>query len=208
MHSTIIEWLYPLLSVWVIIAYIHLVHLLHISDVVASRRLILVLFLPVVALEAYFSLRFPQPLAWADLGWGWVVSVVAKTLSWFVFFAVWVLFMNVAARKAVIVKWFITKFYLQLSLVFLAERWVAPLAFAAWLCTYHVVTVRYGLLRISTAMILPMVLCFALIFHLYHYGGVGERRRSNCGTGRKPDCVSNRCWCAPRDCSWRPPWLC
>ncbi len=171
------EWLYPLLSVWVIVGYIHLLHVLHMFGIVRSRLLVLVLFVPVVFLEFHFSLRLPHSVVWADTGTGWRLLLAAKVLYWFAFFCVWVLFMNVVAGRAVIVKWFITKFYLQLSLVFLAERWVTPVAFAAWAGLYYFITVKYGVLRIFTAMIVPMVLCFGLIFHLYHYGGVGWRSR-------------------------------
>jgi len=172
------EWLFPLLSVWLIIGYIHLLHCLLVFDIIKSQRLILVLFIPVLLLEFHFSLRFPRPTAWANAGGGWVFLFVVKSIFWFVFFSVWVFFMNVAAKKTIVIKWFITKFYLQLSLVFLAERWVTPTAFVAWVLLYYFITVKYGMLRIFTAMILPMALCFCLIFHLYHYGGVGGRRRS------------------------------
>ncbi len=172
------DWLFPLLSVWIIVGYIHLLHVLLVFEIVKSRLLILTLFVPVIIMEFYFSLRFPHPVAWADTSGGWLWLFVAKSLFWFAFFCVWVLFMNMVARKAVIIKWFVTKFYLQLSLVFIAERWVTAIAFAAWVLLYYFITIQYGVLRIFTAMIVPMMFCFALIFHLYHYGGVGSRRRS------------------------------
>ncbi len=169
--------LFPLLSVWVIIAYIHLLQLLLVFEKVVSRRLILILFVPVILFEFYVSLRFPHAMAWADVNRGWIVLFVAKTLFWFAFFLVWVFFMNFTAKKAVIIKWFITKFYLQLSLVFLAERWITLVAFGIWALLYYFITVQWGMLRIFTAMIVPMLLCSGLIFHLYHWGGVGSRRR-------------------------------
>ena len=177
MPMMLIEWLYPLLSVWLIIGYIHLLHLLYVFEVVKSRLLAAVLLVPVVVLELYFSLRFPQLVAWADVDRGWMLLFAGRLLFWLAFFVLWVVFMAAVAKRAVIVKWFITKFYLQLLLVFLAERWVTLVALGVWLTFYHVLTVQLGMLRILSAMILPMLLCSGLIFHLYHYGGVGNRSR-------------------------------
>ena len=49
--------LFPLFSVWVIIAYIHLLHLLLIFDIVTSRRLILLLRFGMSLIGALFVLQ-------------------------------------------------------------------------------------------------------------------------------------------------------
>jgi hypothetical protein len=49
-------------------------------------------------------------------------------------------------------------------------------AFAGWLILYYWLTVEHGMLRITTAMILPILLSFALLYHLYHFGGMGGLR--------------------------------
>ncbi len=167
--------LLPLLSVWVIAGYIHTLHLLHVFDLVRSRMLVCLFFLPVLAGEFYFSLHPFQASAGIPNGIssGWWTVYGLKALYWSLFFTVWVLFMKVVAERAMIVKFFITRFYLQFYILFRAQRWRSVAALAVWLTIYYVVTVRLGMFRIGTAMILPAGLSFLLLFDLYHNGGVG-----------------------------------
>jgi hypothetical protein len=90
----------------------------------------------------------------------------------------WVIFMTFVSKHAVVVKFFITLFYSQFYLLFRAERWLTVIAFVVWLILYYLLTVENGMLRITTAMILPIILSFALLYHLYHFGGMGGLRQA------------------------------
>jgi len=168
---------FPLLSIWVLAAYIHGLHLLHVFGVVKSRLLIFLFFLPVLALEFYFSLHFPNPAASAEITTGWLLLYLCRALYWCLFFLAWVIFMKIVADRAAIVKYFITHFYIQFYLLYRAERWRSLAALVIWLASYYMITVTWGLFRISTAMILPTALTFLLLFDLYHFGGIGAIRR-------------------------------
>ena len=173
------QFIYPLFSVWIIAAYIHGLHLLYIFELVKSRFLIYLLFVPVLILELYFSLHFPldSPETVANIDRGWILLYIFKAIYWFGFFMIWVVFMTFVSKHAVVIKFFITQFYSQVYLLFRAERWISVSAFVVWLFLYYVVTVRGGMLRITIAMIVPILLSFALLYHLYHYGGVGGLRK-------------------------------
>lgn len=173
------QFIYPLLSVWIIAAYIHLLHLVYIFQFVKSRLLIYLLFIPVMILEFYFSLHFPwgSAMALADIDRGWIVLYIFKTAYWFGFFMIWVIFMSFVSKQAVVIKFFITKFYSQFYLLFRAEGWITAVALGAWLLLYYFLTVRGGMLRITTAMVIPILLSFGLLYHLYHYGGLGGLRK-------------------------------
>ena len=173
------KWIFPLLSVWSIAGYIHLLHLLHVFDIIKSKSLISLLFLPVLALEFYFGLHFPHgSLAeWDSITSTGFLLFTARSLYWFAFFIFWVIFMNFVARKAVVIKFFITQFYFQFYVVYRAQRWLTFLALFVWVALYYFITVRWGAFRIVTAMVVPIGLTFFLLYHLYHFGGMGGIRK-------------------------------
>ena len=84
----IYEFIYPLFSVWLIAGYIHLLHCLHIFEFIRSRVIIYLLFLPVLALEFYFSLHLPLdgPAALTGMTRGWIILFVCRSIFWFAFF--------------------------------------------------------------------------------------------------------------------------
>jgi hypothetical protein len=179
MAAQLYQFIYPLFSVWIVAAYIHLLHLLHIFEFVKSRFLISLLFVPVLILEFYFSLHFPldSPRTAADIDRGWILLYISKAIYWFGFFMIWVVFMTFVSKHAVVIKFFITQFYWQFYLLFRAERWITALALGVWLLLYYFLTVEGGMLRITTAMVIPILLSFGLLYHLYHYGGLGGLRK-------------------------------
>ena len=179
MMTHLYEFIYPLFSVWIIAAYIHLLHCLYIFEYIKSRFLIYLLFLPVLVLEFYFSLHFPldSPTVVADINREWIFLFVCKSIYWFAFFMTWVIFMTFVSKHAVVIKFFITQFYSQIYLLFRAERWITAVALVLWLLLYNFVTIEGGMLRITTAMVVPILLSFALLYHLYHYGGIGGLRK-------------------------------
>ena len=173
------EFIYPMFSVWIIAGYIHLLHCLYIFEFIKSRVIIYLSFIPVLALEYYFSLYFPfdAPAALTGITRGWIILFVCKSIYWLAFFLIWVIFMTFVSKHAVVVKFFITQFYSQFYLLFRAERWLTVTAFLGWLVLYYWLTVEHGMLRITTAMFLPVLLSFALLYHLYHFGGMGGLRQ-------------------------------
>jgi hypothetical protein len=84
--------------------------------------------------------------------------------------------MTFVSRHAVVIKFFITQSYSQFYLLFRAERWLTVVALIVWLTVYYFLTVEGGMLRITTAMVVPILLSFALLYHLYHFGGIGGLR--------------------------------
>jgi len=173
------QFIYPLFSVWIIAAYIHLLHLLYIFEFVKARFLIYLLFVPVLILEFYFSLHFPldSPGTVADIDRRWVLLYIFKAIYWFGFFMIWVVFMTFVSKHAVVIKFFITQFYSQVYLLFRAERWITGVALGVWLLLYYFLTVEGGMLRITTAMVVPTLLSFGLLYHMYHFGGIGGLRK-------------------------------
>jgi hypothetical protein len=179
MLTYLYQFCYPLFSVWLLAGYIHLLHCLYIFEFIRSRLLIYLLFVPVLALEFYFSLHLPldAPAVLTGVTRSWIILFVGRSFFWLAFFMVWVIFMTFVSKHAVVVKFFITQFYSQFYLLFRAERWFTLIAFVVWLILYYLLTIENGLFRITTAMILPMILSFALLYHLYHFGGMGGLRK-------------------------------
>jgi hypothetical protein len=181
MLTHLYEFIYPLFSVWIIAGYLHLLHCLYIFEFIRSRIIIFLLFLPVLALEYYFSLHFPldAPAVLTGMTRGWVILFVCRSIFWFTFFVIWVIFMTFVSKHAVVIKFFITQFYSQFYLLFRAERWFTVIALMVWLILYYLLTVENGMLRITTAMILPVLLSLVLLYHLYHFGGIGGLRKES-----------------------------
>lgn len=169
--------IFPLFSVWSIAAYIHLLHCLYIFKIVSSRLLIFVLFLPVLLFEFLFGLNFPYPMQIADTSDGWIFYFICRSLFWFISFVVWVYFMTFVSKKAIVIKWFVTKFYQWLWLVCRGEGWVTLIPLILWLALYYWITVEMGTLRLFMSLIIPILLLFALMFHLYIFGGRGGLKR-------------------------------
>ena len=126
MLTHLYEFFYPLFSVWLIAGYLHLLHCLYIFEFIKSRIIIYLLFLPVLALEYYFSLHLPldAPAALTGMTRVWIILFVGRSIFWLTFFMIWVIFMTFVSKHAVVVKFFITQFYSQFYLLFRAERWL------------------------------------------------------------------------------------
>ena len=174
-----LEIVYPALSVWSVAAYLHFLHLLTVFDRLRSWIALSILFIPALAMEAFFSSHFPL----SDAGGACFLTDTAVLADgglwlrwgfWFVFFLVWVLFMGVLARVAVVVKFFITEFYFQLYLLYRAQRWLTVLAAMTWAAAYGAITLHLQTGRVFTGIVLPGMLTVALLFHLYRYGGWGK----------------------------------
>lgn len=170
---------FPLVSVWSIAAYIHTLHLFYIFEKVTSKLFLYSLFLPVIALEFYFSLHFPlgSPHTMINITIAWTVLFLLRVLYWFLFFMIWVIFMGFTARHSVVIKFFISEFHFQFYLLYRAEKWFTFLAFILWIFSYYLLTIKADTLRIFTGMVLPGSLTFALLYHLYHFGGIGGLKK-------------------------------
>lgn len=173
-----LDLIYPFLSVWSIAGYIHIVHILHVFDKISSRWVVLMLFLPVLLLEFYFSLNFPvhASIHPKDIGGVWLFFYMCRSAYWLAFYLVWVMFVARAAKEAVVIKFFITEFYYPTLLLFKAMTWLTLAAFCVWLGLYYVIAVKFGMLRIFVSMVLPILFTLGLVFHLYRYGGIGGLR--------------------------------
>ena len=171
------ELIFPFFSVWSIAAYIHLLHCLHIFDIVSSRLLISVLFLPILYFEFFFSLNFPTTTPIAHISGGWIFFLVCRSFFWFISFVIWVLFMTFVSKHAIVIKWFATKFHQWLWLICKAESWITLIPLTLWIFLYYYVTVEAGKLRLFTSIGIPILFSVALMFHLYLFGGIGGLKR-------------------------------
>ncbi len=169
------NYVFPLLSVWIIAAYLHLLNCLHISEIISSPAVMYVLFIPVIVLEFFFSniFSFGRIKSVSDIKSKWLLLFLSRLLFWVAFFYIWVIFATEASENLQWLKWFAPQFYLQFYLVFRGESWITLAAFGLWLFMYYMITVRKRKFRILTAMVVPIILALSLFCHLYYYGGIG-----------------------------------
>ena len=167
--------IFPLLSVWIIAVYIHLVLCLHIMGIVASKIIASFLFIPVIFLEILFSIIYypDQIKKFSDIKRKWLFLLACRLLFWLIFFIIWVLFITYLSKNTQILAWVAPQFYLLFYLVFRGESWITLIASAIWLVIYYYYTVKGNRVRIFTTMILPMILFASLFIHLYFFGGIG-----------------------------------
>ncbi|MDM8552166.1 hypothetical protein QUF72_18925 [Desulfobacterales bacterium HSG2] len=169
------KYVFPLLSVWIIAAYLHLLHCLRMFEMVSSTTIVFVLFIPVILLEFLFSsiFSFGRIKRFSEIELKWLLLFGCRVLFWFAFFNVWVIFVVNTSNDLQWLKWFAPQFYLQFYLVLRGESWITLITLGLWLFLFYIITVRKKKLRLFSAMILPNVLVLLLFAHLYHYGGAG-----------------------------------
>jgi hypothetical protein len=174
----IVRTLFPLLSTWVVVGYIHLLHTLRIYDLLASKYTVVLLGLLIIPLEFFLSVFFSA----GRLGnikdlfsrrLGWTLSFFCRLLFWSALFSFWVIFIPDQAQEAQWLKWFGPYFFLQFFVVFQAQGWITLVALALWVLLYYFLTVKRRRARLFTSAFIPMLFSFMLFIHLYFYGGRG-----------------------------------
>lgn len=172
--------LYPFLSAWVVMAYIHLIHALHALEFIVWRPLVLALFTPVIYLEWRAS-------RWFDRRRGREAprrAVLAGRISfWLAVYVFWAVIFAAYARQVKPLQWMAPFPFSSFYLVYRGQGWFTILLFLVWLGSYGALTVRMGRLRIFTAFFLPAAFTFLLTAHLYHFGGIGGMRGIDGQTG-------------------------
>lgn len=177
------KYIFPLLSVWIIVAYLHLLHCLFVLEVVTSLRVILFLFIPVIFLETIFSLLFcGQGLRDIIKTAFWQkVAIAGRVLTWLIFFGLWAIGMGYLSKigdpsqdaNYQWIKWYGPYLYLPLYLVYRAEGFITLIVLAVWLFSYWIITVKWRKLRLFTGIMIPIIFTIILSVHLYYFGGIG-----------------------------------
>ena len=65
----------------------------------------------------FFSLHFSYTHL-TDIDGSWIAFLICRWLFWLFSFIIWVYFMTFVSKSTVVIKWFVTEFYLQLWLIF------------------------------------------------------------------------------------------
>jgi len=173
-NGTINKHLFPLWSVWIISAYIHLVQSLFMLDLINSNSIIYLLFLPILPFEIFASLIFSfGKVTKKYLSARWMILLCFRLVWWFLFYWIWVDIFTHGARQSICMKFFVSQFYINYYLVLRGQSWLSPIVLILWIALYEWITIKKRKARIFTSMILPNILAIALFFHLYEYGGIG-----------------------------------
>ncbi len=166
----------PILSVWFILIYLHLLQCIYLWEIVNSKILISVLFIPIVFLEFWATNRFfykNRDLSSLQSKWKLYLSFFGNLLFWLICFLIWVIFIGFAKEKAPGIKFYGPQIYIFVILLWRSMPWFTFINIILWLSIYYILTIRWYRFRIFTSVICPITLTFMLFFYQFLYGGVG-----------------------------------
>jgi hypothetical protein len=170
------KYIFPLLSIWTIAGYIHLIQCLVVAEVVSSPIIMFLLFVPVVFMEIGWSYLLRIKI-YPDYKLSWISHpslMIGRIIFWFAVFYGWVYIVGrTGASVAVWMKWMSPQFYIAFYLIFRLQFIFALAAFAIWLLLYLFITVRTGVGRLTICLVLPALVTFGLFYQFNNYGGIG-----------------------------------
>lgn len=179
------RYLFPMLSVWAAVLYLHLLQCLAVFEIVATP-LNFALFLLLVPYEYLVSRRFGRDGRMQDhgrpsrRGRG---EFILNSLFWLVVYVIWVVLAGFLAKTSPGVTFYFPRFYLFAGMLWRAMSWLTILAAAIWLAAHYLLTIRWRRLRVFTSLMLPILLTFLLFLQQFYLGGLG---------GADPDAIARQ----------------
>ena len=169
----VFDFIFPLFSVWVIIAYIRILNYLHTNNILPTWSMFF-LFLVIVFLELIFNKIFkkeekliPKPLLQK-------IFLILRILFWGVLYFLWAVFMPLSDEDRLWLEFVHFSFVPMTLMVLIAESFLSYVAGIVWFLLYYFLTVRKKLFRLTTSLFLPIILVGGLFYDYYFIGGVGK----------------------------------
>lgn len=173
---TLDKLLFPMLSAWLVLIYIHLLQYLCLGEVVSSRGWLFLLFIPVVFLEFVFTRRFrnkhrnhPVSSSWWKIG----LPFAGNVLFWFACFRFWVILICAGAQLSPGLKCYGPQIHLHVMVLWRSMQWFTIISIIIWIVIHYVLTIRWRRFRILTSVVFPVAITVLMFLHQFHFGGVG-----------------------------------
>lgn len=173
----IFDILFPIISIWLIIAYYRKVSHYNLYHEVSSWIVIL-FFIPVAVFEVFSSAVFgdKRPIKFWPEKINERVFLTGRIVSWLFLFYFWVIKIPGSENPVKYVELAVANVMTVPILMhaYRAESYLSVSALIIWFALYYIITVRKKIFRFVTVFILPVLLTSGLYYHFYYMGGIGE----------------------------------
>ncbi len=169
-------YLFPIISSWLVLSFIHGIHCVYIYDMLPLNSFILIFFFPVALMELFATVHFKR--AHKDLCEKLSKRKIAfdffGNLSfWFFCYLFWVVLLAFVKEKAPGVAFYGPKFYLFALMLWRSLFWYTTFGIAVWLALHYFISIKYRRFRLMTSVVVPVAITLFLFGYQIKYGGAG-----------------------------------